>query len=465
MDRNKTILKNTVIFAIGNFGSKILTYVMVLVYTHFISADNLGYYDLILTTISLLQPIILLAFDEGLYRWLIGIDTLDKKTVVSTCLRITTVTSIGTAVLFVILNLKFHFRYVGLIALFLVSALIYQMVLNAVRGLSSNKLYAASGILNSFLVLVLEIIGLIPLHLGIEALLLSKLLANFITIGYIFIKQQELLAVFTIKTDRLIAKDVLRYSLPLIPNQISWWIINSSDRYIILFFLGTAFNGIYSVATKFPTVIMTITSIVYMSLQETIIKEYHSEDRNQFYSQTFQKYYILLFTLVICAIPASKVIILLFVGAEYRDAWMYTDFLLLGTVFMALSSLLGIGYQISKETSRSVISTISAAGINLLVNLILVQFIGLHAASFSTLFSYFLLFVLRIQHSKKYFTLHIKWPLFVFLACISIIVSIISYINNTTVNIIISIIGGVLLLYFNRGILKKFFRRKAGVKK
>lgn len=465
MDRNKTILKNTVIFAIGNFGSKVLTYVMVLVYTHFISADDLGYYDLILTTVSLLQPIILLAFDEGLYRWLIGTDAIDKKTVVSTCLRITIATSIGTAALFAILNLKFHFRYFVLIALFLVSALIYQMVLNAVRGLSNNKLYAASGILNSFLVLVLEVIGLIPLHLGIEALLLSKLLANFVTIGYIFVKQQELLAVFTIKTDRLIAKDVLHYSLPLIPNQISWWIVNSSDRYIILFFLGTAFNGIYSVATKFPTVIMTITSIVYMSLQETIIKEYHSEDRDQFYSQIFQKYYILLFTLVICVIPASKVIITLFVGSEYQDAWMYTDFLLLGTVFMALSSLLGIGYQISKETSRSVISTIFAAGINLLVNVILVRFVGLHAASFSTLFSYFSLFLLRIQHSKKYFTLHIKWPLFALFACVSIMVSIISYINGTTVNIIITIIGVVLLLYFNKGILKKIISRKAGREK
>ena len=73
MSRERDILKNTAIYAIGNFGSKILVYVIVLIYTHYITPNELGYYDIILVTISLVLPIAMCSLDEGIYRWLIGV--------------------------------------------------------------------------------------------------------------------------------------------------------------------------------------------------------------------------------------------------------------------------------------------------------------------------------------------------------------------------------------------------------
>ena len=69
--REKKILQNSLIFTVGNLGSKVFSYVMVLLYTYYISAAELGYYDIVLTTVSLLQPVVMLSFDEGIYRWLI----------------------------------------------------------------------------------------------------------------------------------------------------------------------------------------------------------------------------------------------------------------------------------------------------------------------------------------------------------------------------------------------------------
>ena len=254
-----------------------LSFVMVLVYTHYITTSDLGYYDLILTTVSLIQPIVTMAFDEGIYRWMIDDSYKDKRTIVTTCLKITSVTTLGAIAVLFLLNFKFHFQYVLLIALYLASVVLYAMFLNAVRGLSNNKLYAMSGVLNSIAMLVLEILGLMVFNMGVEALLFANLASNLIAIVYIYLKQKELHGILKESVDRVLAKKIFNYSMPLVPNQISWWIVNSSDRYIILFFLGTSFNGIYSVSNKFPTIITTIHwNRDICTTANIIIKEYNS---------------------------------------------------------------------------------------------------------------------------------------------------------------------------------------------
>lgn len=449
MSRESNILKNTAVYAVGNFGSKILAYIMVLVYTHFINPNELGYYDLILTTISLILPIVMCSFDEGIYRWLIDSDKNIIETI-STCTKTILGTTITIGCGLLLLSRFIYIQYAGLIISLLASMAIYQLFLNAVRGLSNSKTYAISGIINSFIDLISEFVGLVFLNMGVEVLLISKTFANLVTIGYLCFKQKELRSCISGKFNVKIARPLLSYSLPLIPNAVSWWIVNSSSRYIILMFLGTAYNGIYSISNKFPTIITTITGIVYFSLQESIIKEYKSSDRDFFYSKIFKQYYTILFSLVICAIPATKLIILWFVNSDYSSAWKYTGFLYIGTVFSALSAFLGIGYQISRETKRSVVSTVTAAIINALINIWLIRYIGLYASSISTMVAYIFLFGLRIVHSKKYFQLKVQWPHFLLMilgACMSIVVS---FLSSISVIVLCEVIIILLVVWKNR---------------
>ena len=288
MDRNKRIIKNTVVFAIGNFGSKILAYIMVLVYTYYIGKSELGYYDLILTTVNLLHPLLLMAFDEGIYRWLIGDDETDQTVIFSTCIKTTGLTTIASIGILMLVNLFFDFQYVGYIALFIATTMMYSMFLNSIRGLTKNKLYATSGIMNSVIILLIEVIGLVFLSMGIECLLIAKIIGNTVAMIFLYVNAPEFHGFWRIPINRSLAKSIFKYSFPLVPNQISWWIVNGSDRYIILFFFCSAYNGIYTISNKFPTIITTITAIVYLALQETIIKEYNSPDRDEFYSKTFE---------------------------------------------------------------------------------------------------------------------------------------------------------------------------------
>lgn len=458
MDREKKIVKNTVAYTIGNFGSKILAYIMVLVYTHYITSAELGYYDVVITTISLFQPIILMMFDDGVYRWLVDDSQKNKKEILSTCLKTVFCTTSVTVVIFLLLHLEFHFSYVFGILFYLISGLFYQIILNAVRGLSNSRLYAASGILNSALLLIFEVVGIVVLKRGVDALFISKALANMVTVSYIYAHQTDLKGIITVPYNKSLAKDIARYSLPLIPNNISWWIVNSSDRYIILFFLGTAANGVYSIANKFPTIVTTVTGILYFAIQESMLKEYHALDRDQFYSNIFEKYYSILFALVICGIPATRIVIELFVGNGYKTAWMFSGFLYLSTVYSALSSLLGIGYQISRETKRSVYSTVGAAFVNIAINIFFIKTVGLHAASFSTLAAYVFLLIVRLQHSKKYFNLSVKWKNFLAINLIAITILILNSIATSLATCFgLTLIAVAVAVYINKDIALKIW--------
>lgn len=464
MDRNQKIIKNTIAYTIGNFGSKILSYLMVLVYTHYVSSADLGYYDVIVTTVSLLQPIILLMFDDGVYRWLIDDNHKNKSVILSTCLKTVSITTAISVIILLILNLKLNFRYLLGILLFYVTSLFYQILLNSVRGLSNSRLYATSGVLNSFILLILEIFGVVVLGYGVEALLISKAIANIITIVFLFYKQKELKKLFKAPYSKELAKEIANYSLPLIPNNISWWIVNFSDRYIILFFLGVSANGIYSIANKFPTIVTTVTGILYFSFQEAMLKEYDAPDRDVFYSKLFGKYYSILFSLVACGIPLTRIVIQLFTGAEYTSAWMYSGFLYIGTVYSALATLLGIGYQISKETKRSVYSTVGAASVNVLINIAFINVIGLHAASLSTMISYIVLFAIRIRHSRKYFVLNIKWKEFFFSNFICSAVLIVTLISRSmAVSFVTTLISILCSAYLNKDMLFAILKKVKGI--
>ena len=64
--------------------------------------------------------------------------------------------------------------------------------------------------------------------------------------------------------------EMLRYSVPLVPNAISWWIANVSDRLLILYFLGSAMNGIYAAANKIPTIYTTFFSVYNLAWLESV---------------------------------------------------------------------------------------------------------------------------------------------------------------------------------------------------
>ena len=192
MDGKSKLAKNTVIYAIGNFGTKILSYIMVLVYSYFITPDDMGYYDLVLTTISMLQPLIIFQINDGVFRFLIDSSEKKQKSIIGNSLKFLSFTAVITEILFCIFCGFYNIKYAVWIGLLLISTMFFTLLQDIIRGLGKNKEYAFYGILNSLIMLFAEIIGLVVLKLGVETLIISKVLAYIVCIIFMIAKNSEI---------------------------------------------------------------------------------------------------------------------------------------------------------------------------------------------------------------------------------------------------------------------------------
>ncbi len=460
MSQNSRLIKNTAIYAAGNISSKVLSYIMVMVYSHYILPEELGYYDIVITTVSMLLPIVMVELHEGMYRFLVDSGKYKKFEVLATSFKTLLLIAISSEIGFFIFSKFINVELSLLIIFYSISMILYYTIQMAVRGLSDNKLYASVGVINSLIILVCEVVGIVLLHHGIDALLFSMGFAYFVSTLLFFIKKVELKHCFTSKVNGDLLKELLKYSAPLIPTTICWAVVNSCDRYIIKWNLGKEYNGIFAMSAKFPTMITTITSIFYMAWQESAIKEYHSANRDYFFSNVFEKYSVLLFSSCLCSIPAMKFMTLLFLDEKYSASWMFTGSLFLAACYMALCSFLGLGYQISKQTLKSTINSLIAAIINVIINLSFIKLIGLHAASISTLVSYMALFFIRVYDTRRYFSIKYNWGKIIGLQVVSVLLIVFTFVVDNSIAIgSVTIICIICWFYFNKSIFEPIIKK------
>lgn len=453
--QERRLLKHTVIYGIGNIGTKIIAYIMVLVYSYYIKSEELGYYDLVLTTVSMIQPLVMIGINEATFRFMIGNTLEGKSDIVATSSKFIICSSILSGLAFAFVGYHLGIDRWQLVLFFGITTIIYAYNQEAVRGYEKPQLYASLGIINSVITLLIEFVGLVILNRGIGILLVSKAISNIICIIITICKTNLLSDVVSVTFDKTTLKNMLRYSAPLVPNAMCWWIMNSSDRYIIRASIGASANGIYAISYKFPTILITISSVFYLAWQESAVTEYNSKNRDYFFSKVFNNYYQVLFSLAALLIPFTRTIVTLFISKEYRTAWVYSCPLILSAAFSALCSFFGIGYQVSKDTVRALFTMIIAAITNVVVNLALVHSYGLHAASISTLIAFIVLFILRLCQARDYYVISYDWKKMLLL----IILCMISWLTTVLLknNFLLYLYCCIILIFaviFNRGFLR-----------
>src|ERR1700744_2331690 len=261
MSESNKLLKNTLIYTVGNLGSKILSFLLVPLYSFYLSKTELGYYDLILTTVSLLVPFLTIQISEASYRWLLDSknDEGKIKSIVNGSLLVIIISFLCFLVISLILNNIFKIQYTFYFLVLLLLTSFFPYLQQIVRGLGNNKLYSKIGIINTLLVVFFNAIFLLVFKLKLEGVLIATVSANLISIVLIILFG-KLYKYISFK-DNINVKEIkamIGYSWPLIPNTISWWLINEVNRFIILFKLGADSNGIFALSNRFPAIMIIL---------------------------------------------------------------------------------------------------------------------------------------------------------------------------------------------------------------
>lgn len=455
MSRETRLAKKMGIYTIGNFGSKILTFLMVPYYTYCLSTDDYGYYDLLYTTISLLTPLITMQTTEAIISGCID-EKKDNHQIIKATSVIMIINSFIYSFAFFIFLHFFGIRLGGYFLGSLCATGIMGIIQQYARGLGKASVYAISGIAYTLIFLSLNIINLSILKTGVAGLFISNIIASVLVIIGILINVKDICKSYTIKLEKKYLKWVITYSLPLIPNAMCWWLINASDRYVIKWALNDSANGIYAVSTKFAAIIGTISTLVYYSWQEISLEEFKSKDKAQFYSNAFNSYMKIMLGAALVAISMTRFVVTTFTEASYHDAWKYASMLYVGTVFTGLASFLNTVYLATGKTKEILIGTLIAGLVNLGTDILTIQFIGIHAASLSTLLSAAVLLIRRIHDNKKYYDLKIEWRSLIILFSLCMIAFFISYITNSLLSQILFVVLSVLIVIpFNIVFIKR----------
>lgn len=464
MKREATLIKNTLIFAIGNFASKLLGFLLLPLYTGYLSAKDFGYFDLIVTTVTLFLPIISLQIYDGLYRYLLDTDDKSKiGSIISTTFSILLKNLLLFNVLYFIITYLLEIKNALLIVIYINVLVISQLYSQIARGLKKNIVYSISGFIGTCISLVASIISIAILNMNISGLLISLILSSIGTIIYVEYKLKIFSIITFNKKDKLLTKSLLVYSIPLIPNVVNWWIMNVSDRYLLSYFVNLNANGIYAVANKFPSILMIVNTIFNMAWQESAISEHKAKDKNQFYTKMFNVYLDLQWCAVLILISFTKPLMQIIVGKSFGEAWIYAPFLYFAVLFSSFSSFYGIGFQSSKETKGAFLSSICGSILNIILGVMLIPNIGIQGASVSTLVAFLAMWIIRIFQTKKYFSISIKLTKVAIYTILSLVFLFLYYQGNIYSDIIMIFSSLLLTIYFNKRLIQKLIKQSKSI--
>ena len=450
------LAKNTVIYMIGNLGSKILQVLILPLLTAVLLTEEYGYYDLIVTTINLITPIATLQLVEAMFRYLFGGSEEEKRVTISS---VTAALVVGMTILAAVIALIQMFgidlKYPFLIYLNYITNILFDYMQKIARCQQRNSLVAVSGVINTSVMLAVEAMALLVFKMRVDGMLLANCVSYFVAVLYLEYKLriEEYLSIAAVNVKRV--KELLKYSLPLVPNSVCWWVVSACDRYVISFFLSISANGIYSIAGKFSQMLSMITSVFQMAWQESSIIESDKATRDEFYTKTFDSYMRFLLSGYVVLLPIIRLAMPFLVAEEYRIGYLYNPLLLLGAVFSAFSQFYGSAYLAFKKTGGALSTTIIAAIINVTVGACLISKIGLYAPALGTTCAFLAQWLLRANQMKDYFRVKINTKVLSFMAPTMKVYYALYYKDSVVLHLTMLLVASIVFCTVNREMIRK----------
>ena len=395
--RNKELVVNTGLFAISSFGSKLISFLMLPLYTAVLSTGDYGTVDLINSTVSLLVPLLTLNVQDAVLRYGLGMDA-EPEEILSVGLRMV---ASGSCVLLAALAVIRIFGLIpmdGMYLAFLMVMFILTALSNVitmyVKSRDQVKSLVVSGIGNTLVMCVSAAVLLVVLRAGVVGYMISMSLGALFAVVYLIFAGEVWRGVTT-KVRTGLLRSMVAFSAPLVANSLAWWINDVSDRYVVTLVCGAAANGIYAVAYKIPSILSTLQSIFYNAWAISAVKEYDAKDKDGFLGRTYELYSGAM-TICCSIIMLVNIPLATFLYAnEFFEAWRFVPVLLVGTLLYGLSLFEGCLFTAARNTKAVSTTTLAGAVTSIASCIVLTIVIGPIGAAIATLLGYLVTWVSR----------------------------------------------------------------------
>ncbi|MDR2908786.1 MAG: polysaccharide biosynthesis C-terminal domain-containing protein [Oscillospiraceae bacterium] len=407
--RLKKLVSNTALFGISTAAAKLISFLMLPVYTGILDTGQYGLADTVFHTGIFLIPVISLCVHESVIRY--GMEkNFRRRDIFTTGVLVI----LGGLALLVILSpflrkIELVPKPMWLIICFCLMSALRSTVTGFVRASGFTRLFALDGIVTTVLTAGLSLLFLLVFKLGVTGFVLGTVAADAFS---------ALSMIITLRLYRFFRpgglyrpalREMLRYCVPLVPTAIFWAVTNLSDRFFITAMVGIDATGLYGVSARIPTLITLVSTVFIQAWQISAFDGYSAKkEAARFYSTVYRCYSTLIFLAASAVILLCKPLTVFLSDPSYHESWRYVPFLLLAVGFSCLVTFLGTIYNAAKKNAMVTVTTFIGAGINILLNWLLIPDYGPTGAAFATYVSYLIVFIVRAADTRRYLRIDIQ---------------------------------------------------------
>lgn len=450
----KNLFKDTIIFALGNLGSKVILFFLVPLYTNYLSTDEYGIADLVFTTSQLIVPFVSIVIYEAVVRY----GLMQGQNPAQTLKVGVYVGTIGSIITILLTPLLSFYKAISpwkwYLCIYIILNVNANTMMSYLKVKDRNRSYAIISIFRTFIMAILSVILIAFVHTGVKGYLIANIVASLVCFICSLLAGNSIKDLRSATFNTELCIKMIQYSWPLVLNELSWWAIHSSDKIMIEAMVSASALGLYTVASKIPSLINVMISIFGQAWSISSIREIESTNDSNFYSKVLQGYMLITFGSCILFISIIKPFMTIYVGEAFSSSWTYVPLLLVSAVFSSISSYYGQLYGALKKSINSMLTTITGAMINIIVNYYFIQHFGIWGAVIGTMAAYVFLALSRMIDVGRFIDITINYKRFIANCSIIIIQGILVSIGFRIY--IVSLFCVCLFIIINRITIKEY---------
>ena len=409
------VIKSSVIYLGSSILNKAIPFLLLPILTKYLSPEEYGVLSIFQLMISFFIAFVGMAIHTNVSK------NFFKYTKKQTSLMIGNILIILllTTLLYFLITLGILFFYeeifsvpsnwVAIIPILSLMFMINTINLTILRNQDKAVLFGIYEIANTAVNMCVTISLLLIYHYGwySQAIGITIAYTLFFIISLFHLRKNGFII---LKYDRAEAKKILKLSIPLIPHAVGGIIITLSDRFFIEKMVGLEMVGIYSVGYMFGMVVILFTDAFLKAWSPWFYKFLSNTDNiNKIKIVKYSYLYILAtFTIAFVISIFAKLIIPYVLDARYVGAEIYVFWIAIGYAVQGVYKIFFPYLVHISKTSFLAVSTVIAAGVNLLLNYFLIREFGTIGAAYSTVLSFIVSASLVFWYQNK----HFKMPWF-----------------------------------------------------
>lgn len=456
MSREKNLVKNTFIITIGRICTQLVSFFLLPLYTAILSTEEYGIVDLMNTLVSILLPLVTFQVEQALFRELIEVRNNEegKIKIISSGVLTVCIQCLVYLAVFIIIAPLINNNYKFFLASNVITNIFISLFLQISRGLGDNKRYAIGSFLSASIIIIFNVLFLVLLQLGAYGMLLATMTGQIIACGYLAytLKLYKYIRIKYYK--KSIIFKLWKYSIPLIPNAISWWVIDASDRVIVSTFLGVDQNGILAASLKFASLLSSMNYIFTLSWTESISVAINDPDIKSYFNKMINMILGIFISLSVGMISCIPFVFDILINSKYSEGYGLIPISILATLFNVVVGVVSVIYVAKKNTKAIAQTSFFAATINIIVHLGLLKVCGLYAAVISSFIAFFSMSIYRIADiRKKYISIEVNKKLIIESLIVLAIVLVLYYLDYLCTNILSLVIAIIFAWHINKNSL------------